>query len=283
MRTSKPVFVLMILISSLAWSLPSAREHTTLWVICLGLSENSSADSTLRDVSSAIDIGLKDRDIQLQVERMIPEITAKLPSSFKFGVEGSSHRKVFHWGLMFKPYKITHSEEARPLRTMFIERIKRLDMLEQQEKEKLQATLFEVIGKEWEKRQKDIFRGVRSLYGNNTDAMANIIYEVHILSDFLDSRISDLGPMSLHFEQGLIKEGLERLPRSEKLIQELKHAYHQQPPISKEELERMGQGEQADLHRLLWKNEGMHDETRRRAFHLLMILGKELPLLLQSS
>lgn len=285
-------FCCLLLVAVNCNALPGAADHAELWLYCIGTTDTHPSRSKFIELSSLIDIGLKDDIVRTGLQRLVPDIMKKLPANFKFGIEGGMvHRRVFHWGLSSEPDDLAHASAATPLRKLLELRISKADTLTEMEKDQLKKAFYRVIGDEWKNRRDDFSNNIQRIFGKDVSPTAGgippiaiVIYEIHIIADYMDKMSTDLGEFDLHFNEEFIAKGLKAIPNSDSLVRTLKQAYNRQPPISAKELNELAAEAPDRVQNLFYKSSGsMEDETRRRAMHLLLILRKQLPAVLEKS
>lgn len=299
--------ILQLLCAKPCFALPSASDHTELWIYCLGgLNANPNIRNQLRQLSSLIDGGLKEEFVRNALERLEPTIAKNLPppsTKFRLSIDGETHRRIFHWGLTNNPDYLEFSPNAEPLKTLFELRLNNLgDTITATEKSRLRRALYRIVGDEWRSRQKEFINITTNIFGSEIVSQCSVIppiavvlYEIHILADYRDRRIGDLGGGLGNIEKGfehhilneLIQNGLQQFPKNrnlDELIKNLKQAYHRSPAISAKEVSERMDKMSEEFRRLMAKSTGnSEDSIKRRASHLLLILVEQLPKVLVES
>ncbi len=284
------LFVHLVFFLSPCSAMPSNYDHADLWLSCVGLSELNAMNSSFASLSSTIDKGLTDDLVKnsfYDKEKIIIDKISNDISDIRFGVDGFLHRKIFHWGLSSKTNDLNALPTAEPLRQLIDMRVKKMEGLTDQEKNIIRRSFIRIYTNEWMKRKKSFFETVRNEIvfedaeraSSYIEPFSVILYEIHILADFMDVRIEDLGDYDFHFENELITYGFKQLKvtkRRDKLIHDLEHAKSRTPPIKEKELEKMIT-ETPVLFQNLVKDYISEDETVRRSLHLLVIIQKQLP------
>ncbi len=283
------ICVSILLCSSDLYALPNAKSHAELWLHIIGTTDYRSVIKEFIELSSLVDRSLKHEEVKEVMGRIVPNLMTRLPSNYDFGFDGGLHRRLFHWGLTINSKDIVESPQCKPFRNWVELRISKIDTLTENEKRIFKKGLYQTVGQEWEKRQDEFVKKTAAIFGsvitptpNDIHPIAVILYQVHIIADFRDREKASLGNFDYHFHNELLKNGLGKIPNSEKLVRSLKHAYSRHPPISLNELKDMSS--KSPLNKYLTMTTGsLEDETSRRAMHLLLILQKQLPSVLIQS
>lgn len=271
--------------------MPQAAMHADLWLCCLGKdqpAEMYSLRGTLSTLSSLIDRGLSDDEVRNALSPQLRDEISKLPERFTFGVGGGEHRALFHWGLSVSRNDFHTAATTQPLRGLIEQRKRKMEGLSATERERLAGAYCEYILDEWCNRRDKfaaganaLFPGKAALVTTSCSPMAVILYEIHILADFLDEMITQLGPLEEHLLKELVAGGLEKLPQSDRrdaLVKNLKKLANEKP-WEKERLVKELAAQPAAFQNM-FQNKLSHDETRRKALQALIILRESLPAVL---
>ena len=264
------IFSLLVLflsngaLSITAHALPSEDQHKHLWFVCLGIKDKASqkqVEECLNSFSNAID---NVKDLQNQLRN-------------KFGLKvGVDHRLLMHWG-----FNLNDPRKHRQL-------CNRIE--DQVSSEEERTKIFEFVKEKWHVRNKEMRKSTKETFGLETraNALATIIYDIHILADYTDIRIRPLADLKYLVEKDLIRHGLNKLFRglkgendSKLTAEKIKKTLRAAPPKTID-LKRKYQKDIAELFKNR-KNISHLLPEQRKALKVLIILKRNLPELLGKS
>jgi hypothetical protein len=287
---------LAFLFVSNSGAMPSAQNHTELWLACIGAKSTNPARMEFLKLSEIIDTKFDGNALKEKLKQAMPTVSAKLPLDFNYNLKLTSpyyHRRVFHWGLSCSPEGLSGEANADPLRKLVDECLGEMNALNQSELQQLRLAVYNAFGEQWRELQSRFVVGTQRIFpsdalnpSSRVSPVAVVIYEIHIIADYMDKQIFGLGSFDIHFERELLEQGLQSFPpspRRDQLVKDLKHAYARNPPISAKELETLVRKTPEEFSVNVARYLGEEDETRRRALHLLLILQEQLPFVLDAT
>ena len=273
---------------SISFAMASASCHAHLWRLYLPIEWNTTLNS-LGKISSIMDKFITNDMVYTELAKDNFQIVSKLDKHFTFGFEGAIHRSLFHWGLTLNEYEIETSKDTEKLRNLLWNiRINRQTNLTDDEKNDLLKFYYTILGRYWSERKNNFVDAVKNI---NFDlgtieseyGLPVILYEIHILADFLDKHILFFGDITNRIEIELIKNGILKLPQSperDKLIKKIKAANAQGTSIDKNFLKRKDNNFPCNLYAV---NNIPEDPVRQKALFTLLLLHEYLPTIISKS
>lgn len=202
-------------------ALGSAKEHTELTIQILGISSSSSAYSRLRQeldrFSSTIDHvrgDLQGEPLRARLAAAVPAVYAKLSEDFV----SLRHRYFFHWGLNSGNPADPRTTNAKPMHVALDKKLDQLaDVLTEDERSEFRRAFLDIVKELWIDRNKDLkdktARAFPLQSSEKHTALATVIYEIHVLADFVTEDTEPLGSLDFHVRQELLKNGISELFR----------------------------------------------------------------------
>lgn len=200
------IATILILISVSAYGM-AKPEHSKIWNEAFGISDKTSREKIQPLWNTAQDV----------IDGFRPDYKDKLQKNFdwfKWGVYG--HRLLFHWGFNDDPKH--HEPLVRQVKLLLKDRAD----AEEQERE-----FFKYLTREIQsERNRTLINAVIKTTGIPTsrgyaNAIATIIYDIHLLGDYSTTNTSAL-PSIGKIEKDLVDDGFKKLltgDKSEKLKQ----------------------------------------------------------------